>query len=179
MGETIWPRSRPSTAPAMRKSGTSEPTLAAISRRASFVRPSGWPGSRPSSFSRPRRVAAAFAEPAPRPPWTGKFFWMWMLTSAEKLSRASVSSTIFQAVLRASVGTPGWLVVRVMRVAGARRASTAHPERAPAARAALSAPGGAARPWPPASAAPERGAAVEPHAEPAGPWAAREVSGRA
>ena len=37
----------------------------------------------------------------------------------------------------------------------------------------------AARPWPPASAAPERGGAAEPLAEPAGPWAARELSGRA
>src|SRR6185295_1427693 len=64
-------------------------------------------------------------------------------------------------------------------VPAARAASTTHPERAPTARAALLVRAGTARPWPPASAAPERVGAAERLAEPAGPWAAREVSGPA
>ncbi len=67
-----------------------------------------------SSRSRPINAAAALAEPAPSPPCTGRFFWMWISTSAAISSPSRAPATIFQAVFLSSVGTPGWFEVSKM-----------------------------------------------------------------
>ena len=70
------PRPNPSTAPPSRNSGTSDPTSAAMRSRSSSF------SAAPSSRSNPSNAAAAFADPAPRPPCTGSRFSIWISTSA-------------------------------------------------------------------------------------------------
>ena len=67
-GNTASPRFSPKTVPPNRNSGTSDPTAAASAKR------SGPPSAIPSSRSSPSSAAAAFADPAPRPPWMGNCF---------------------------------------------------------------------------------------------------------
>ncbi len=89
----------PRTAPPIRNKGTSEPTWAAMARRreaqdgadshpsAKNARRMGHPDFwriRGSStpVSRAINAATALAEPAPRPPWTGRRLSIWIVTSA-------------------------------------------------------------------------------------------------
>ena len=117
-GDTSSPRPKPSTAPPIRKSGTSEPTSAATRSRSSALRVN------PSSRSRPSRAAAALADPAPSPPWMGRRFSMWIVTAAAMPRTASVRSAVFHAVLRLSRGTRPSFEVSDMRLDSARAAVT-------------------------------------------------------
>ena len=98
------PRPRPMAVPPSRKNGTSEPTSAAISARASG------PSAPPQSRASKQMAAAASALPPPRPASAGTCFSSRSAAPSGtpgRPSRRQSAPAARQARLRASRGTPG------------------------------------------------------------------------
>ncbi len=112
-GATIWPRSDPSTEPPTRKSGTSDPTSAAnLQPRLPWqtqVELAFEPEQRRGRVGGPRAHAALDRQ----------VLLDVHLNSGSDAGRRKRRSTIFHTVLRASVGTRGWLEVSAIAVSGA------------------------------------------------------------